>query len=220
MAALKFKVIVTDPPIILERRIRTVIADKINKSAKDTILSIRPQLGPLLYNSIMNSPEAKSLFGGILQAELGPKDTDVNAVLNFVVQRLVDTISIDFKPFSPFGGIMRGHIELSLYPKTLTNDILAFSASSYLTGKGVKIPWMEWLLTLGDRVIVRRYTVDYLHTRNSRTGLATMAPDKTKGWRVPPAFSGTTTNNFISRALDDLSIILNVVFEKEFLKHI
>ncbi len=218
MAKLKFSVKITDPPQIIEQRIRDVIVDKINIASKIAVKRIKPKLHELLRNGIYNSPEVKSLFGGELQAELGPEDSAVKSTIDFIVQQLIDTIDIDIKPFASFGGSMRGSITISLFPTNLIDNVIAFSASTYNTRKGVKIPWAEWLLTLGDKIIVRSYTVDFLHTRGSRTGLATMVKSKRRGWRVPTQYSGTRNNNFISRALDDVVLFLNVLLEEEFIK--
>ena len=82
-------------------------------------------------------------------------------------------------------------------------DLSAFaSAGTYTTEKGTAIPWFEWLTTLGDAVIVREYDVESGFPSKSRTGDKIMV--RGKGWRVPPAYSGTETNNFVTRATDSI----------------
>ena len=69
------------------------------------------------------------------------------------------------------------------------------------TEKGQMLPWLEWLTTLGDSVIVRDYEVKAGFPDRSRTGDKIMV--KGGGWRVPPEHSGTEENNFITRAIDE-----------------
>ena len=46
----------------------------------------------------------------------------------------------------------------------------------------------------------------------SRTGTVIMVKSTGRGWRVPPAFSGTVNDNFVTRALEVLDdVIFNIV---------
>lgn len=201
MAQLKFKVIVTDPPNIIEHRIKKIIADKINLDVKSAINKALVQVPKIIRNSLYNSPEVQSLLDGDLKAELGV--INAKPVIEYIIDKLIDSFVVQYKPFSSFDTIMKGKVEFYMLPSQAIQDIISSGSASYLTQKGVKIPWLEWLLTLGDKIIVRKYTVDFINTKGSRTGLATMKPNKRRGWRVPPQFSGTEHNNFITRAMDE-----------------
>jgi hypothetical protein len=76
--------------------------------------------------------------------------------------------------------------------------------ATYVTAKGTPIPWLDWLILQGDRIIVLGYDVDFDLTpaerARSRTGMALM--ERGSGWRVPPEFSGTAESNFLTRAFD------------------
>jgi hypothetical protein len=214
---LKFKLEVTDPAAVIERRIRIVIADKINIAANVAVKKVRPKIIDIVRNAVLGSPEVASLNGGQLQAELGAKNSEIDSVLNFLITRLSDTISLDVIPFSAFSGnIMRGHLRLRVFPKFLINELIHYSEASFKTKKGVELPWVRWLLKLGDKIIVKNYTVNYTKVRGSRTGLATMTKTKGRGWRVPPEFSGTENDNFITRALDDVADLMMYHLRLEF----
>jgi hypothetical protein len=83
-------------------------------------------------------------------------------------------------------------------------DVLS-SADAFVIddAKSLKLPWLEWLLLYGGKIIVRSYEVKVGPNPHSRTGLAIMKPSK-KNWRVPAEFSGTRENNWVTRALDRL----------------
>lgn len=113
---------------------------------------------------------------------------------------------------------MRGHIVVSVFPKDFVDNILKGAYATYLTKQNQPIPWLQWWLTLGDQIIIRRYIVDYSRIKGSRTGLATMKKVKKGGWRVPPQYSGTKTRNFITRALEDISDLICYYIKLEFVR--
>ena len=64
------------------------------------------------------------------------------------------------------------------------------------------------MASVADRVIITDYafSTDIGSGQRSRTGLGVMRKDTRKRWRVPPQFSGTSDNNFVSRSLEQVSI--------------
>jgi hypothetical protein len=218
--AFGFKVVVTDPTTVIQRRLRESIATHMNDAVRASMRGIRVSLLKLIEGAIRNAPETQELKGGILQAELGPPSSLVDSWIDYVIAKLVSTIDIKFVPIPIFKGKFAGKLTVSILPKNLMDDVIAHSAGSYLTDKGVRIPWVEWLLKLGDKIIVREFKVNYNNPQNSRTGLATMAKTKTKGWRVPPAYSGKINDNMITRALDDWADQVPYIIEKELVKNI
>lgn len=220
MTSMKMTVEVITPVPVITRRIRESIADKINVSIRLSIPRIREKVGDILEDSIRNSHEINELLDGNLRHELGATRDEAEATINFLIQRLDKTIQIDFKPFTVFGGRFGGYIQVSCFPKTLLDELSSFPKASFLTKKGVKIPWMEWLLFLGDRIIIKKYNVYYSNVGGSRTGRLKMKPVKVGGWRVPPGFSGTRRNNFITRALDDIADYVGYIMRAEIYKQI
>jgi hypothetical protein len=68
------------------------------------------------------------------------------------------------------------------------------------TEKGAVLPWLQWLLTAGDAILIVDYHVSYGPYPTSRSGGGIM----TNGgvFKVDSQFSGTQDNNFITRALE------------------
>lgn len=217
---LKMKLVVTDPPQIIERRVKDAIANHMNIAARLAVREIRHKVIELLTKSILDSHEVKALLDGQLREELGATQDEADATVDFLINRLAATTIIDFKPFHPFAKKFGGYLEVRCFPKTLIDDMMAFPKASFLTKKGVNIPWMEWLLTFGDKILVKRYTVDFFRTSGSRSGGATMKPIKRGGWRIPPGFSGTRNDNFITRALDNLADYIGYIMRTELVKKI
>jgi len=61
------------------------------------------------------------------------------------------------------------------------------------------LPWLSWLLTRGNEIIIQEYGVLY-GSGFGRTDGAKMS-NKKAPFMVDPAYSGTADNNFITRAL-------------------
>lgn len=65
-------------------------------------------------------------------------------------------------------------------------------------------PWLKWLTLEGDRVINSVFYWqgnDYVSREFSRTGHGIMRDARGRKWNVPPEYSGSEGNNFITDAL-------------------
>ena len=62
----------------------------------------------------------------------------------------------------------------------------------------VKLDWLNWLLTRGDDIIVGDYSF-VERTGSGRSGLGDMVAGGM--FRIPPEYSGTGDDNFITRTL-------------------
>lgn len=98
-------------------------------------------------------------------------------------------------------------------------DLLGIDEASFASiGKSEEfIPWLDWFLRKGDKIIFDGYRVKYLTesskrslpARYSRSGYAVMAKGGT--FRLPPELGPfSATNNFIVRALANLGPLLQV----------
>jgi hypothetical protein len=154
---------------------------------------IQDPLQQIVRESIMSTPEYRSLHGGKLQGELGvtSPSTRVEAVINTWVSHIFVEAKVARDPLL---SIHIGFLEVGY------GDVLSLPEASY-DYEGGTIPWLQWLLLEGDKRIVRNYEFSPI-TRNSRTGLGIMIPSDRRGWQVPPEFSGTESNNFATRAFD------------------
>lgn len=215
MATVDFKIVVTDPQKVIENRIKRAIADKINISMQAVIKKIRADIAKVIDDAIETCQEVKSLRGGLLQAELGVPSDKVEEIIKYIKTALVTSMVITYTPMPLHVGRLSGRITLKLLPSDFIDNVINANGGSYTTDKGQVIPWLQWLLTLGDKVIVRDFQIDYFNTAKSRTGLAVIRKFKGRSWRVPPQFSGVKTDNMITRAIDDVSNYIAYVFEKD-----
>ena len=173
---------------------------------KSGIISQRIQepLQQIVRESIITTPEYRSLHGGKLQAELGV--TSPAARIEAVINTWVSHIFVEAKVSdNPLLSIQIGFLEEGYA------DVLSLPEASYDYERG-SIPWLQWLLLEGDKRIVRRYEFSPA-TRNSRTGLGIMIPSGRGAWQVPSEFSGTETDNFATRAFDGVDTKIEKIVE-------
>jgi len=165
----------------------------------DTMRSeIRQMTQCILQEAIMNQPEYESLMSGVLKTELGLEDSGkVQSIINVWLKG----VDVKLYPATIVGSKIIGDIILTAIPSDYS-DVLGSNAASYTAAKGATIPWLSWLLLQGDNIIIATHKAVYDPNRaqHSRTGHDIMLPSD-EGWRVPPEFSGTVDNNFVTRAV-------------------
>lgn len=194
----------------IERKIKTELLKEINKVMNTATNKIVTPIRNLVKNSLMEQPEVKSLSGGILAAEFGLPDgaRRIEDIINFWVSNII----VSKKNATASGGKVDSGLTIKMIQRDF-EDVLRLPSASIITEKGQELPWLEWLLKFGDRVIVRDYSVLFSNSRRtSRSGWAIMIKSNGRGWGVPPAFAGTINDNFVTRALEEIEDdIVNVM---------
>lgn len=175
--------LVKDLNIFLNSKKDTIL-NKIRNSSKSWILS-QPELSSLEGSSVPYS--LNSLFG--LLPSSGPQAIDA------IVNSIVNSIRVEF---SKINNDFKGGITLSIQPLDFQN-LLGLPEGHVITEKGTDLHWLDWLLTKGDTVIVAGYQYDA--QGSGRSGVGRMVGGS--AFRVPPSFSGVTSNNFVTRAFRD-----------------
>jgi hypothetical protein len=173
-------------------RINSSLAKELNIAIKQAIPVLQQKITPIIQAALLSSPEINSLQNGILRAEFGltsdPTDELIAAILS--------TISIRPLYAQKNRG---GGIEITMQPSDYSNILGQSFAQQPIDGGS--LPWLSWLLTLGDTVIITDFGVEFGSFKTSRTGEAKMS-SKAAPYKVNSAFSGTLNDNFITRAIN------------------
>jgi len=187
----------------LEKRIRKGLAEDINKAIRSRIPQLESQLEPIFRSALRDSPEMNSLSNGLLRAEFGLENDPSNAIVEAVVSSLtVQWVKINPSNFS-------GGVTISLQPSDFANLLSLPEGKQEI--KGGSLPWLSWLLTLGDEIIITGYGVEFGSFPTTRTGEAKMST-KFAPYKVNSAFSGTIDDNFVTRAIDRVAVeVQNVI---------
>lgn len=176
--------------------IREVLDNAIRKS----VPRITNDMKAMMVDALMSEPEYSSLISGKLRADFGIRDT---SVVNQIVNRLAETITVTTKPINIKSNGLTGGLTVQMIPSTDFGGIIFQDIAQTKDDKGYSLPWLEWLLLQSNKTIVKNYEVQYGSSPYSRSGMALMIKSNSD-WRVPPEFAGSTNNNWTTRAIEKL----------------
>lgn len=196
----------------IQKKVNQAIAEEANKVLLKRKSTILQQAQSLAVGWIASQPEMQDLQSvsvGSLAGQFGLYAGQGQGAAIAITNAIKHAITVDFKKFN---NNFVGGFDINFQPTDFLNLLsLPQGFVNYANGK---LPWLDWLLTKGDTVIVVNYHYN-AQTGIGRSGLGNM----TKGgsFRVPPEFSGTEKNNFITRALvgEDQEKALTDIFKRE-----
>ena len=192
--AKKFSIVLEDDASI-QKKINAALAKAINKSLPKVASSIERDVRPIIRQALLDSPEIRSLSGGSLKYEFGlTSDPTFD-----IVEAVASTIQVDFLKVN---AKLSGGIRLVMQPSNFSN-LLSLPSAQQPIESGGSIPWLNWLLNLGDSIIIADFGVNF-GPGKGRTGGANMTGSFAP-YKVDSRFSGTPDNNFITRAVSQVS---------------
>lgn len=179
-------------------RLRATINKAIAKEGSITLsryaAKIKTKVKNIVGVALAASPELSSLSSGSLKFDFGLVDDPSPQIINAIV----DSVEVNVVKIRATKGRFSGGIRINIQPSSFSN-LLSLSVAGQVIESGGSIPWLNWLLTEGDSIIIADFGVDY-GAGTGRSGGATM-DKKFAPFRVDPAFSGTVVDNFITRAI-------------------
>jgi hypothetical protein len=172
--------------------INGALAKEINLAIKNLLPTLKQRIIPVVRLALASSPEIASLQNGALRAEFGLETDPTNQLIEAILA------TIEFRPLYAQKN-RGGGIEILMQPSDYSNILGRSFAQQAI--EGGSLPWLSWLLTLGDSIIITGFGVEFGSFKTSRTGDARMS-SKMAPYKVNSAFSGTLNDNFITRAID------------------
>jgi hypothetical protein len=182
---------------IIQAKIFLAMARELRKIFTRSRERIQKALRKFVRDTMVTQPEIRELNGGILQGAFGLKRGTEARVIEDIINAISSSVHVELEEVSPVGGKdLRGGMSIYIQPSDFSN-LLTLSSGIVKTERLDHLPWLRWLLTEGDRVLIGDVEVKY----KSGTGRSTLATMQKSGvFRVPPSYSGTEDNNFITRA--------------------
>ena len=180
----------------IEKNILKAMHQHVSKNFKKYADFLETHIASELMSAIQASPTMKALESGSLKEELGLEFINTWGI----TMAIVNSANLSVTVPKIVGNQIVGNIRLEAAPLDL-ETLTTGDPGVQQTEKGQTLPWLKWLMTLGDAVIVRDYEVRAGFPERSRTGDKIMV--KGGGWRVPPEHSGNQDNNFLTRAIDE-----------------
>lgn len=189
----------------------------LTQAIKRAESSIVRRVRTIIFNRLVNSPEVVALrdFGG-LGGEIGVPNIEQR--MQRIIQIWVKSTKVKFTPFRKVGTRVTGGFTITAVNSSF-KDVLSAPDAKFVTEHADILPWLEWLLLEGNRGIVQGYTIG-IAPRRSRTGNFVMSQVEGDAWHVPPEFSGTLNNNFVTRALDGVNEQIEKILAEEINKRL
>lgn len=193
----------------IQKNILDVLQDTLDGVFKKVLPIIKNQIKSEVKNALISEPEYQSLISGQLKYELGLPSTDK---VNNIIDLWINNIVINYSGIQKTSSGLKGNLSLSMIEDSY-NDVLSNDAAIIIDNlSGAALPWLEWLLLYGGKIIVRNYRVQFGANPRSRSGGAIMVEASGSNWRVPPQFAGSSSNNWVTRALSKLDDkIINIL---------
>jgi len=193
---ISIKILETD--VVIKRRIMKAVAKEVNVIFNKAKPRIFTEMQKLTEKLLFASPEIQSLQGGDLQAVFGIRKGEEDSVVYAIVKAVSSSVKVENIVISARSSMgLRGGMKIYIQPDDFSN-LLSLPEGYVFYGEGDAntIPWLQWLLTLGDKILIGDYHFEAKDMGRSTMGI--MVPKGT--FRVPPSYSGTEDNNFITRA--------------------
>ena len=140
-------------------------------------------------------------------AEIGVPD--INTRLVSIVQAIATNIRVKVS------GTKRISLNITILEDDYS-DVLSLPEAVYAytsaRGSGI-LEWAKWILLGGNGTIVGGFDFAPVTSPFSRTGGGLMRPGG--GWRMPPGLSGTANDNILTRALENIEVIVHAAALKQ-----
>lgn len=192
---LKGNIKIVDSNIKVEANILKSMYEGVKNILFKSKPNIESRVKQLVREALYKCPEIESLQGGKLKFDFGLDNDPTQEI----IEAIVASTYVYFKNFKLVKNGYSNVLSVYIQPSDFIN-LFSLSSASIVTEKGVELPWLSWLLTQGDTILITQHHVTYGAYPDGRTGGAIMKPGGV--FKVDSKFSGTPDDNFITRALE------------------
>lgn len=190
-----------------EKLVMKAIVRHINSAMPAVGEEIKKKIKPIVFNAIHNCDEMQALRGLYLRGALGLTSSQAESSSRDIAEAVSSAVFINIKRVTHRN--LSGVLTINIQPDDFSNvlsiseAVIRYHSDKYK--KTVELPWLDWLLTKGDTILVSGF--DFQPTiGKGRSGAGSMVKDLIGDWRIKPAYAGTKEDNFITRALSDKNI--------------
>jgi hypothetical protein len=185
----------------INKKILNAIAEEFNDQIYNKISVIRSKIADGVVFMLKATDIYQSLTNGDLAGHFGLPVNNRTTMVDGIISTVANNLEVEFKPAKVMGGQFVNGISIGVLIKNFT-DVLALSEAVVTTSKGQILPWLDWLLRAGNKMIISEHEI-HLIGGKGRSGKAIMIKNNASVWRVPTQFSGTINNNWLIRTFTD-----------------
>ncbi len=183
----------------IQQSMLNAMLPEIKKIIDRAIIKIKNGLPAIVRQAIVDTPEYDSLSYGKLNYEFGIDN--ISSKLSSLLSVWSTNITYSYQAPKISNNKIKSSFSASMIKVDFSDVLYTDYAALVDTARGYTLPWLEWLLLEGNKTIVKNYEVVFSPSKFSRTGVALMRPSS-RSWKVPSEFSGTISDNWITRAID------------------
>ena len=195
---------ITSSDAEIKKIIMQQIADDLNSSFLAIAEDIRKNIKPVIYNAIHECYEMQALRGPYLRGSLGLTSSQATQASQKISEVVSDSVIIQTKAVTAnnLSAGLQILIQTEDYANVLSISQAVVSYRSRRFKRTIDLPWLDWLLTKGDQILVSGF--EFQPGGNlGRSRAGRMAETPSGSWRVSPEYSGTKGDNFITRSFDN-----------------
>jgi hypothetical protein len=171
-----------------------LLAKEGDKALRNASPRIKRRVKALVLQAMAASKEISEISSGSLRLDFGLTQDPTAEIINAIV----NSVYVEVRRVRATAGKLSGGVTIGIQPMGYQN-LLTLPGAQQQIEDGSSLPWLSWLLTRGNEIIIQEYGVLY-GSGFGRTDGAKMS-NKKAPFMVDPAYSGTADNNFITRAL-------------------
>lgn len=185
----------------VQLEINRAYANELNKGFLKALPRIERDIKKLIPPIFFSSFIYGSLVFGELKAHFGLSG-DAKKKVDVIINAIRDESEVILRRFTGHRNRIDGGLTIGLL-ETSYKTLLSLPEAKVRTRKGQDLPWLEWLLTKGDAVIILDYDIKF--TTQGRSGRAIMVNQDGAFWKVPGFAAGTPNNNWLTKELNKQS---------------
>lgn len=184
---------INESPKEIQRLILKGLSQDLDAHILKNLTAINIFVKAKVYESIALDPLSWIVSNGKLKGDFGLDFDPVPAI----AQAVSNSVVIDFIRLN---NRLKGGLSIKVQPMDYLN-LLTLPEGVVITEKGAQLPWLDWLLTYGNSIIIANFGVSYNYTVG-RSGMMAIMVEGARPFSVDPSFSGTVNDNWITRAID------------------
>lgn len=190
----------------ITKKINQGIANIFNKTLSKQRDAILRQVKPIIHSALIDSPEIRSLSFGELRIDFGLTSDPSQQIANAIV----NSLDVKSQRASATSIGVKGGLLITMQPIDY-NNLFSLPLAEQITEKGESLPWLQWLLTFGQQVIIADFGVEY--GPRGRSGGGIMISHR-RPFKVRSGYAGTPDDNFITRAVERVSPEIKGIIRK------
>lgn len=194
------------------KKILEALLPDVASYMQDAISLVKKELPQIIMESILSTPEYTSIIGGKLRFDFGL--VDGSSKIDGLLQIWTNNIMVVYDAPKINSNTIISKFSISMIKADYSDVLGSDYAQMTDNERGYSLPWLQWLLLDGTKILIDNHQVIIGPNPRSRTSMAIMRPGS--GWSVPNEFAGTQNDNWLTRAIDSSSDSINNLLKRAF----